>query len=175
MVSLGLDLSLTSTGVIQLEEGKIIGRQVLKSLKRGDKPIDDLRRLIDLREDIRHLIKHYNVDVAVVEGLAFLARNTQALTQLAGLNYMVKEMLAEMKIPFYIVAPSALKKFITGKGNCAKELMLLETYKRYGESFSDDNLCDAYGLAKIGEAIITKDIKLTKPQEEVVKLVQKQL
>lgn len=171
MVSLGLDLSLTATGAIRLAEGKIIGRQLIKVKTKGKKPLDELNRITEIRDSI---IEN-DVEIVVIEGLAFMARNTTALCQLAGLNYMVRERFALSNIPFVIVPPTALKKFITGKGNCAKDLMLLETYKRYKVSFDDDNLCDAYGLARIGEALINKNIKLTKPQQEVVDMVQKQL
>lgn len=171
MVSLGIDLSLTATGAIRLEEGKIIGRQIIKSKPQGKNPVDELNRLISIRDAIITT----NVDVAVIEGLAFMARNSTALTQLSGLSYMVREMLMLSGIKFYIVQPTTLKKFITGKGNGAKDLMLLETYKRYGVSFSDDNECDAYGLARIGEALINEKVKLTKFQEEVIGLIKKQI
>lgn len=171
MVSLGVDLSLRATGVIRLENGKIIGRQLIKSKVKGIKPIDELGRLTEIRDSI--ILD--DVNIAVIEGLAFMARNTTALCQLAGLNYLLREHFALSGIKFVIVAPTTLKKFITGKGNCAKDMMLLETYKRYKVSFSDDNLCDAYGLAHIGEALINKGTKLTKFQQEVVSLLQKQL
>jgi hypothetical protein len=53
--------------------------------------------------------------------------------------------------------------------------MMLETFKRYGESFADQNLCDAYALARVGEALLDKNVKLIKPQEEVINLLKVQL
>ena len=38
-----------------------------------------------------------------------------------------------------------------------------------------DNLCDGFGLAKIGEALLYKNIKLTNFQQEVINLIKQQL
>ena len=55
------------------------------------------------------------------------------------------------------MTPTTLKKFITGKGAGPKDVMLLETYKRYGISFLDNNLCDAFGLAQCGVALLKEN------------------
>jgi len=114
-------------------------------------------------------------DLAVIEGLAFMSRNTTSLIQLAGLNYMIRHQMYKIGIPFLIVPPTSLKKFITGKGNAPKEFMLMEVYKRFNEEFRDNNTCDAYCLAKIGEAMLDpKNPKLKIYQQEVInKLIEK--
>lgn len=171
MITLGLDLSLTATGCIYLKDGKSIERSLLLKIKPTSRnPIEEMFRLLQIRDEIDLT----GVDMVVIEGLAFMARNTSALVQLAGLNYLVRELLIASDVPFVIVPPTTLKKFVAGKGNCPKELMLLETYKRYNVSFDDNNLCDAYGLAQIGEAIINREAKLTKFQEEVLKTLKLQ-
>lgn len=171
MISLGIDLSLSSTGCIKMEDGKIIDKQLILSKPSGKLPFEELLRLIKIRDSI----DINNISIAVIEGVAYGIRRTTSLSQLSGLNYMVRDYLRMKNIPFIIVAPTTLKKFITGKGNCAKDVMLLETYKRYKISFSNDNLADAFGLAIIGEALLNKDIKLTKFQQEVINLLKSQL
>ena len=43
-----------------------------------------------------------------------------------------------------IVAPTALKKFVTGSGAAGKKnLMLLATYRKWGVEFDDDNKADS--------------------------------
>ena len=170
MSVIGIDLSLTATGCIVLDKGKIVRRQLIKT-----KPTDNIRKELERLFEIRDSIDIADVKLAVIEGLAFLARNTTALVQLAALNYLVRERFYLDDIPFVIVAPTSLKKFITGKGNAAKDAMLLETYKRYGVSFTNDNICDAYGLSRIGEALVNSKIKITKIQKEVINLLKKQL
>jgi crossover junction endodeoxyribonuclease RuvC len=51
------------------------------------------------------------------------------------------------------VPPCNLKKFVTGKGNCAKELIIKEVYKRWGFDTDNNNIADAYGLAMMGAAM----------------------
>lgn len=168
MKVVGLDLSLCSTGTIVIDGSTIVNEKLIKSKPSGPAPIDEIKRLIKIKDEIAKIVTENKPYLAVIEGLAFCARNTTALVQLAGLNYMVREMLYTLQVQFIIIAPSTLKKFLTGKGNCPKELMLLETYKRYHKFFTDNNLCDAYCLAKVGEAALNKDMKLTQFQQEVI-------
>ncbi len=177
MSVIGLDLSLTGTGIVKLRDGKIIEQKLIKSKPVGDLPLDELKRIVIIRDSIvREIEADVNsvIQLVAIEGLAFMARNTTALVQLAGLNYMIREKLHFLKIPFVIVAPTSLKKFVTGKGNIAKEMMLLETYKKYKVYFTDNNLCDAYGLAMIADSL-ANNVLITKPQKEVVSLLKKQL
>lgn len=172
MIVLGLDLSLVETGYVLLENGKIKEQKLIKSKPNGKLPTNELERLMKIRGQII-LPK---TDLAVIEGLAFMARNSVSLVQLSALNYMVREHLYINRIPFLIVAPSTLKKFVTGRGNAKKDEMLLETYKRFKESFNNDNLCDAFGLAHCGSAVLgDKQYVTMKQQEEVVKLLTNQL
>lgn len=170
---IGIDPSLCESGVVGIRSGKVVFSHLIKSKKTGDTPLLELQRLRDIVAEVKFLLDKYKPAAVVMEGIAFMARNTTSLAQLCGLNYMIRDVCYD-GYPTYIVTPTGLKKFITGKGNCAKELMLLETYKRYNVSFSNNNSCDAYGLARVGEAIIIKDLKLTVPQEEVAKIVKKQ-
>lgn len=177
MSVIGIDLSLTGTGIVKLKDGKITEQKLIKSKPSGDLPLDELKRIVTIRESIAKEIDsdpNSIIQLVAIEGLAFMARNTTALVQLSGLNYMIREKLYSLKIPFVIVAPTSLKKFITGKGNIAKEMMLLETYKKYKVYFTDNNLCDAYGLAMIADSLVNSE-KKPKHQQEVVNLLKKQL
>jgi len=179
ITSLGLDLSLTGTGVVILRDGKIIKQHLIKSKPVGDKPIDELNRILKIVSEIKNEITATSIDIAVIENLAFGVKNATSLTQLAALNYFVRNMLAHdcgYEIPFVLVAPPSLKKFITGSGNAKKDVMLIETFKRYGVTILDDNVCDAYGLAQVGLALLDGNSKaIIKLQEEVLTLLRKQI
>jgi len=71
-----------------------------------------------------------------------------ALAQLGAAHYIIRVLLYERNIDFSVVPPSTLKKFVTGKGNCKKDLVLLKVFQKWGVEFSDNNLADAYSLAK---------------------------
>lgn len=181
MITLGLDLSLVKTGFAVLKDGKLINSGLIKSKPSGDTPLHELVRLMGIVGKIEEVIDktglgYGNPDLVIVENLAFMARNSTALTQLAGLSYLVREMLFGKSIFFAMVAPTTLKKFVTGKGNADKNLVMMEIYKQYGHSALDDNEADAYALAALGAAVLGKPInKLTRPQSEVVELIKKQL
>ena len=173
MKSLGIDLSMTGTGIALLEDGKLVYSETIKSKKDGDTPTHEVSRLVRIVEDVCEHVSG-DEDVVVLEGIAFMAKST-ALAQLSGLTYMVRARLVKEGIPFFVVAPTTLKKFITGKGNSPKDIMMLETYKMYGESILDNNQCDAFGLAHVGEAVFTEKYKGETYQKEVVKLIKKQI
>ena len=177
ITSLGIDLSLTGTGLVILENGKIAKQKLIKSKPTPDgQPIDELKRIKKIVEEIETIIAENLPNIAIIEGLAFMVRNATALVQLSALNYFVRSMLMDYHVPFVIVAPTSLKKFITGSGISKKDVILIELYKRYGVSILNDNEADAYGLAQVGLALLGGNSKTTtKLQEEVTSLLKKQL
>ena len=171
--SIGLDLSLTKTGVVILQKGKIIYRGLIKSKPVGDKPKDELQRIVDISLAVAVLIDQYSPSVAIIENLAFMAKGT-SLTQLAGLSYLVRSKLAQKNIPFFLVAPTSLKKFVTGSGKGEKDAMMAFTLQRYGIMIPENNECDAFALAKIGEILLKPDKSIPSFQKEVIELLKKQ-
>lgn len=171
MITAGLDLSLVASGVVILEDGKLVSKNLVTSKPKGQAPISEMIRLMEIVDTIESDIIKYSPDIVAVEGIAFMANGK--IAQLAGLNYLVRRMLVAHGIKFYIVAPTSLKKFITGKGVCQKDTMMLEVYKRYGVSIPENNLCDAYSLARMAYATTGAD-KTTKIQNETLELLKKQ-
>ena len=181
MISIGLDLSLTHTGYVVInDKGKVLRRGVIKSKPCGDRPMDEIKRILKIRKDIFDIIEDFlsnekEKTIICIEGLAFMAQGT-SLTQLAGLSYMTRANLDMYSRPFIIVAPTTLKKFITGSGKGDKDQIMMAVYKNYGFEASDNNEADAFSLSVCGMAVMGKPInKLIKPQEEVVNLLKKQL
>jgi len=177
IISAGFDLSLTGTGVIVLENDKIVKQHLIKSKPTPDgTPKDEVLRILKIVDEIEKIVGIFKPEVAVIEGLAFMVRNATALVQLSALNYMIRSMLITYDTPFVIVAPTSLKKFVTGNGGAKKDVMLIETFKRWGVTLLDDNICDSFGLAQIGLALkggVCK--KIGQKQEEVLSLLKKQL
>lgn len=172
--TVGIDPSLTGTGIVVLQNGRVVEETLVKSKNTGGRPKDEMLRLTAIVDSVREVVEKYQPELICIEGLAFMARNTSALVQLSGLNYLLR--LSFGDTPYIVVTPSSLKKFISGKGNAQKDLMLLETYKRYGVSFESSDLADAFGLSQVGHALL--DIHtppLTQAQSEVVELLVTQL
>ena len=175
MTIIGLDLSLTGTGVVVLKDSKMLHSELITTKPPTEKTaLTELKRLLGIVDKIKKNITKYTADIVVIEGLSMgMSFKTVSILQLAGLNYMVREMLFENNNKFEIIPPTVLKKFISNKGNSPKELVMLETYKRYGVSFEDNNLCDAYVLSRIGEALVDDSAKLTKFQQEIINSIKK--
>jgi crossover junction endodeoxyribonuclease RuvC len=171
MITVGLDLSLTGTGVCVLtDSGHSL--HTIKSKPSGDRHLDELLRLKKIVSDIEDILigQDEEVDLVAIEGLAFMAKNTSALVQLAGLNYLVRSLLHDMNKEFTIVAPTSLKKYATGKGNGQKDLVMLEIYKKYGVTVLDNNQGDAFVLAQVARAYLKKG-KLLEYEKQVINIL----
>jgi len=179
MIVCGIDLSLAKTGMVVLEEGgKVLSASLVKSKPCGDLPIDETRRMVKIVEDvfekIDEVLPSVDPDLVVIENLAYLAKSN-SLTQLAFLHHLTRALCVTFGWPFIVVFPTTLKKWATGSGKGDKNMMLLEVFKRWNFSASDDNICDAYALARLGHALLGTEKVANKAQEEVVNLVRKQL
>lgn len=180
MITIGLDLSLVKTGyAIMNDHGHILESGIIKSKPCGDKPAEETRRIKKIAESIMEKIDEVcgnkNPDLVAIEGLAFLSVGT-SLVQLAGLNYLTRVLLDEFDWKFVIIAPTTLKKFVTGSGRGEKDMMTMSIYKNYGFEAQDNNVSDAFGLSACAMALLGKPlIKMNKPQEEVMTILKKQL
>jgi crossover junction endodeoxyribonuclease RuvC len=148
---LGLDLSLTSTGVAHCDgsadtwQVKLLGADRLISLR------DRLVSLLDAR-----------VDLAVIEGYAF-GRPNQA-SHIGELGGVVRVTLREHNVPFVAVPPSSVKRYATGQGNASKEQMLVAAVKRLGYEGASNDEADALWLRAMaldhyGEPVTTVPVE----------------
>lgn len=177
IATIGIDPSLTGTGVVVLVDGKLKEKALIKTKPDVEKtPVNELKRLLNITSKIQLITNKYTqyTEMVVIEGLSFGARNTTALIQLSGLNYLIRKLLYELNIPFTICAPTTLKKFICGKGNAQKDLVMMKVYKRYNVTLTNDNEADAYVMSRIADALV-REVKLTTFQKEVINLLKQQL
>jgi len=171
MLSVGIDLSMTNTGLICLKNGKINKQLNIKTTFEGRNIYDRIKRIEKIKNDIMKFLDK-SVDIVVIEGYSFLSRKGQAFS-LGELGGVIKYFIIQNSYNLIEVSPTQLKKFVTGKGNCEKDLMLKEVYKYWKADFNDNNLADAFGLAKIGEYILSmlngKDVKINNMRKEIIK------
>lgn len=67
------------------------------------------------------------------------------------------------------VSTTSLKRFATGKGNATKDVVMLHTFKRWAFDCGDDNnLADAYVLARMVRAAYLGDETMTAQQREAL-------
>ena len=115
---------------------------------------EGVKRVISVRDFLEALSLVLQDERLVVGDVAMegYAPGAKFGRELAGeLGGLVKVWLYDTwGIAPYLVPPTSLKKYVTGRGtNVQKNQMLLYTYKKWGVEFHDDNLCDSYGLARL--------------------------
>lgn len=167
----GLDLSLTSTGIVVLDPAGTI--QTADAIKPETKGTE---RLVKLHQEIKHkAIDH--IRLWVIEGYAYGVGKGSSLADLAEIGGVVKWWLYfEEGCPFIVVPPARLKKFVCGKGNAKKDEMRLAVYKRWKFEHESHDVVDAYALAQLGRAYLDClgfGEKLTKAQAEVLQDLRK--
>lgn len=169
----GLDLSLTGTGFC-MKRGDVFTIETVSTKPKDFKT--DLDRLAYIRDTLLRKIPA-DVKMICIEDFFTPANPMQlgSAIKLAMLGTVIRMTLNEKGIPFVIIAPSQLKKFVTGKGTGEKSMILREVFKRWGINAADDNQADASVLAYLAEALVaplTDDVP--KFQVEVVKTVRKE-
>ena len=143
---MGLDLSLTSTGYCINGESFII-----KPKTKGAERLSSISNLI-LRAAVEK-----NVDLVLIEGYAFGARNSQSHS-IGELGGAVRMKLWESGIPFIDIPPTCRAKFATGKGNASKNEVISSISAKTGIVWAGsgaDDMCDAWileqmAIAKLG-------------------------
>ena len=167
---LGIDPSMTSTGIVLLKNGELQWAYVLRTspTKMWHGEYGELERLMWI---VDHIPVN-GIDYVAMEGVAMMSRNTTALVQLSGLNYLIRKNLIDNSVGFKIIPPTVLKKFATGKGNAKKEEIIEVVNKKYKKDIKDDNACDAFILALIGDALMGGKTRLNKEQKKIIKTIQ---
>lgn len=158
MKIIGIDASLTSTGVAALYDRDQYATWAIQSKLTGPD------RLIEIRDILVPAVRE--ADIVVIEGYAF-ARLNQA-HQIGELGGVLRVMFRELRVRWIEVAPSQVKKFCTGKGNATKEQMAAWVQKRWNKMFPTNDETDAWVLAQIGKAVLGDREGLTAYQLEIV-------
>jgi len=139
----GMDPSYNGFAIVVLDkDAKIIEKKLFGSIS---KEVED--RLVELEKEYKFIRNIMSLHSVCIEGPSY-GSNGAFILQMGALHYMIRLMLKRAKIDFKVVAPGTLKKFVTGNGRAKKDLMLLKVYKKWGVEFNDDNLADAYSLAR---------------------------
>ena len=142
---IGMDPSYNGFGIIILDNNANIIREYLLTSKSDDEVED---RILSLEQEFKFICDIENLQVVYIEGPSFSSQGAFVL-QMGALHYFLRIFFRKNNINYKVIPPGNLKKFVTGKGQCKKELILLKTYKKWGIEFSDNNLADAYGLARL--------------------------
>ena len=180
MITIGIDQSLTGTGVIVLINGHVYKHTTITT-NSSENLIDRVglirKRINSIVNQVAKLSADDKQVIVAIEGFSFASRG-RSVFDIGYLGWRIKEDLRNMEnsklLKYWLdVPPTVVKKFATGKGNAPKELILQQVYKRWDEEFSDNNQADAFVLAKIAEAYEDKSLILTAFQQEAIESVRK--
>lgn len=169
-VYLGIDQSYTGFAVtaFHISQAEPVGKHYTwcyaSKLKGTPRLLDIQMFLVNLDEELTR--KGFGIEDVAMEGYAFGSQMAHMLGELGG---MVKMTLFGFfgEEPF-IVTPTQLKKYATGRGNkVSKAEILLAVYKHWNVEYRDDNMADSYVLARIASGHSTLAY-----QADVVKKVQ---
>lgn len=158
-IYVGCDQSISGTGLVAVDtDGQYISHRLVKGGE-ASAPMQALERIINIFQDMYQWInslKDDKVPCVVLEDFAFSQANQMAL--LGGLGYHIRVMLRQTGWNFSACPTGTLKKIVVGKGNANKSAMILGVYKRWAFETEDDNIADAFGLAKIAWMAYAKPI-----------------
>ena len=143
---IGIDQSYSGFGLVMLDdEGHNIKLWQFKNLGSESGRLNDIyATLLFLFKDCQ---ANYEAVHMAMEGYAHGSKfNREKLGELGGI----------VKLAWYqasgddpvIVAPTVLKKYVTGKGTASKADMIKAVNTRWNQQFTDDNVADAYAMAQ---------------------------
>lgn len=138
---IGLDLSLTSTGVAGVRGHDVWTDRIRTKELRGHE------RLAYLMDEVGCFVR--GAHLVVIEGLAFDAHDTNRGN--AGLSWLVRHGLWRRGIAYALVPPSNRCQYATGKGRADKSVVVAAVQRTYGLAVVQaHDEADALVLAAMG-------------------------
>lgn len=148
-IFVGLDLSLTSTGVAVLRNGVATVRRITSKPTPKATTDDTAARLDTLVAAIIGAIPTSDATLVAVEGPSYGSTGTAAHI-LGGLWWLVRHALRIEGLDVAVVPPSVVKKYATGKGTAPKDQVLAAVVRRYPNvDVTGNDEADALVLAAI--------------------------
>lgn len=147
MYVVGCDFGLVKSGIVILnEQGNLVSQALIRVKSRS------AQRLVDIEAGFDQLIAPYEEVLVVVEGYAYGAKyQRESLAELGG---VMRRYFCVNELDYWVVPPTMLKSYITGNGKASKNYMKKCTKERWDLTFRSDDVCDAHGLARLGQQML---------------------
>lgn len=159
---IGIDLSLTSTGIAHTD-GYVTSVRTVKSTGKKDATLEARwERLVHLTNEI---VAGTPIDaIIIIEGPSFGQARQGGQHDRAGLWWMVVNEFSIRGNLVVEVPPACRAKYGTGKGNAAKDAVLAAVVRRYPDVMVDGNdQADALILAAMGSRWLHQPIDVGLP------------
>lgn len=142
---MGGDLS-TKSGLSIVIDGKIVEtRHILTD------PSPLIPRTAYIVEQVKKFILEHKPDLICLEDYAANAKFN--IIQMVTIGSAIRLMVHDLGIPYCDVAPTELKKYVTGNGNAKKPDMIRHVALKWGFVTKKDDLADAVALAMYANAM----------------------
>ena len=150
---IGIDPSLTATGIATIDTNHPdhirIHTETIHSTKTGNTITHRLTRFGTVADTLLDTMPT-NLDLAIIEGPAYAAHGAGTWDR-AGMWWNIARILHRLDIPTIEVPPATRCRYATGKGNAAKDVVMISAVRRYpAADITDNNQADAVILAAIG-------------------------
>jgi Holliday junction resolvasome RuvABC endonuclease subunit len=155
---LGLDLSLTGTGIARLRG---IELTLLTTVRPGS--LRGVERLQFILGAITDAQRGEHIDLVVLEGPAYSKQRQRGHHEGAGLWWLVAYGLERAGVPWAIVPPTNRALYAAGHARASKQDVMAAVRDRYGVGPRDDNQADAFVLAVMGAAFLGADVPNVPP------------
>jgi crossover junction endodeoxyribonuclease RuvC len=178
MIFCGIDASLSASGFCKIEQDTVEFCTIKTKLEGFSNDLDRFKYISD--SIIKKIPKDTNMIVIEDVFIPVSKAHMGAAIKLAMLAGYIRMMLYEAKMPFSVVAPTSIKKHLTGNGNAPKDQMAVHLFKNHNIMTKNNNECDAVAMAFMARDIYTmmntnnKDdqflmkLQLSKPQIETI-------
>lgn len=159
---IGIDASLRSSGVVVLRDGCTpLQVRIAPPVSLGEK---SYAYMYNNFEALLKLVG--KVDMAALEGPSFNSLNRPF--DMGAAYGVFKILLAQNEIPFVIVPPKSLKKYMTGNGAASKDTMVLYA-NNMGLDTKQEDIADAFALSLVAKDCHQGFASIrTRSREEVV-------
>lgn len=171
---IGIDPSLTCTAVAVFNDMGFVATHRVIVKPRGKSVRNRISRCDMIASKVFGLLRPMRVSTICLEGYSYGSRNGgEFLGELGGI--LRRRLMLLDRAPILEVAPTTLKKFITGKGSGKKTAVIARIASEFGHTFDTDDEFDAFGLGLMAKFIGTLEVPSIKPRIEAIAKVKEQL
>lgn len=154
---LGIDQGLANVGIVILQNGKVIYKEIFTTNSKDNQEI----RIENIYNHIDKIIKNYDINIIATEKLYGYSRFTVKRMLIVNMiTGIINLLVAQNKIKLMEIAPKKIKKEITGNGNASKEKVQEEIEKKLKTTFTSDHDSDAASIALTALHIIERGKKV---------------
>lgn len=167
MKTLGIDLSLTGTGLAVVDHGELVRVSTVKSKGTADASLLERgMRLDQLADRITEHVLTEGTDLVVIEAPAFASKSGH-MHDRSGLWWITVNRLLTWNLLVAEVTPTGRATYGTGKGNAGKDAVLAAVIRRYDTEavpINNNNEADAVVLASMGARQLGEPVEPSLPQ-----------